>query len=44
MRLHKIGTIAAALMAAATLLAPPSSASFAIGNYDLLTNRYNRNA
>lgn len=42
MRLSKIGVVAAVLMTMATFLAPPSSANFAIGNYDLLTNRYTR--
>ena len=43
MKLSKIGAFAAALMALATLLAPPSSAAgMRLGNYDLLTNRYDR--
>jgi hypothetical protein len=42
MRSSKIGVVATVLMAVATFLAPPSSASFAIGNYDLMTNRYTR--
>ena len=42
MKFRMIATMVAALMSVATLLAPPSSASFAIGNYDLLTNRYTR--
>lgn len=40
MKLSKIGAVTAALMAAATLLAPPSSAAMQLGNYDLQTNRY----
>ena len=42
MRLTKIASAAAALMAAATVLAPPAPAAMQIGNYDLLTNRYDR--
>ncbi|GAB3236716.1 hypothetical protein [Mycolicibacterium hippocampi] len=41
MKLSRIGSAAAALMAMATLLAPPSSAAgMQLGNYDLWTNRY----
>jgi hypothetical protein len=42
MKLTRIAAVAAALMAAATTLAPPSSAKMQLGNYDLLTNRYDR--
>ena len=50
MGLSKIGavptalmaTLMAALMAVATVLAPPSSAAMQLGNYDLQTNRYDR--
>ena len=42
MRLSKVGGVMLALVAVATFLAPPSGARMAIGNYDLLTNRYTR--
>lgn len=43
MKLSKIGAAATALMAVATLFAPPSSAAgMRLGNYDLQTNRYTR--
>ncbi len=42
MKVTKIAAVVAALMAAATTLAPPSSARMQLGNYDLLTNRYDR--
>jgi hypothetical protein len=41
-KLSKFGVVMAVLMAMATLLAPPSSAGMRLGNYDLLTNRYDR--
>jgi hypothetical protein len=42
MRLSKIGAVVAALMATAAMLAPVSQATMRQGNYDLLTNRYDR--
>jgi hypothetical protein len=42
MKLRKIAAMLAALMATATVLAPSSSAAMKLGNYDLLTNRYDR--
>ncbi|WP_137149751.1 hypothetical protein [Mycolicibacterium sp. CR10] len=42
MKLTKLATAMAALMAAATVLAPPAPAGMQLGNYDLLTNRYDR--
>lgn len=42
MKLTKLATATAALMAAATVLAPPAPAAMKLGNYDLLTNRYDR--
>ncbi len=43
MKLNRIGSAVAALMVAATLLAPPSAAAgMQLGNYDLWTNRYDR--
>lgn len=42
MKLTKLATATAALMAAATVLAPPAPAAMQLGNYDLLTNRYDR--
>ena len=37
-----LAAAAAALMAAATVIAPPAQALLHPGNYDLLTNRYDR--
>ncbi|KRE34775.1 hypothetical protein ASG82_00770 [Mycobacterium sp. Soil538] len=42
MKVTKIAAVASALMSVATTLAPSSSANMQIGNYDLLTNRYDR--
>ena len=41
MKPAKVVTLAAALTAGAALLAPPANA-YTLGNYDLLTNRYQR--
>ncbi len=38
----KAATAAAALTAAATMIAPPANAMMMLGNYDVLTNRYDR--
>ena len=38
----KTATAAAALMVSATVVAPPAQAIMVWGNYDLLTNRYDR--
>ena len=42
MKIRIIATLVAALMSAATFLAPPAPAAMQLGNYDLLTNRYDR--
>lgn len=42
MKIRMIATAVAALMSAATFLAPPAPAAMQLGNYDLLTNRYDR--
>ncbi|MGE2728784.1 hypothetical protein ACQI4F_04845 [Mycolicibacterium vaccae] len=42
MRIGKFGALVVALLATATMLAPPSSARMKMGNYDVLTNRYDR--
>ncbi|MGE2835183.1 hypothetical protein [Mycobacterium sp. SMC-4] len=42
MRFSRIGAVLMALFATATMLAPPSSARLPLGNYDVLTNRYDR--
>ncbi|MGE2733028.1 hypothetical protein [Mycolicibacterium vaccae] len=42
MRLGKFGAVLVALLATATMLAAPSSARIQLGNYDVLTNRYDR--
>ncbi len=42
MKLLKALIAAIVLAAAATLVAPPATAMMTFGNYDVLTNRYNR--
>ena len=42
MKSVKAATAAAALTAVAAVLAPPANASMQVGNYDVLTNRYER--
>ncbi|AFM18326.1 hypothetical protein Mycch_3593 [Mycolicibacterium chubuense NBB4] len=42
MKLGRIATAIITLAATATVLAPPSQAAMQLGNYDLLTNRYDR--
>jgi hypothetical protein len=42
LKIRIIATLVAALMSAATFLAPPAPAAMQLGNYDLLTNRYDR--
>ncbi|MGE0216082.1 hypothetical protein [Mycolicibacterium sp.] len=42
MRLISVGAVAAALTATASIVAPTSHATMRQGNYDLLTNRYDR--
>jgi hypothetical protein len=42
MKSVKAATATAALTAIAAVLAPPANASMQVGNYDVLTNRYER--
>ena len=42
MKSVKLAIATAALTAAASVLAPPANAYDALGNYDVLTNRYER--
>jgi hypothetical protein len=42
MKSVKVAIAAAALTAAATVIAPPANAAMQLGNYDVLTNRYDR--
>lgn len=42
MKIRIIATAVAALMSVAMFLAPPAPAAMQLGNYDLLTNRYDR--
>jgi hypothetical protein len=42
MKAVKVAIAASALTAAATVIAPPAHAAMQLGNYDVLTNRYDR--
>lgn len=42
MKSVKVAIAAAVLTAAATVIAPPANAAMQLGNYDVLTNRYDR--
>ncbi len=42
MKSVKLAIATTALTAAAAVLAPPANAMMALGNYDVLTNRYDR--